>query len=174
MGRKPKKGEYEHFCILIYPQGQWSESDRQSVEDPIKEVITTYTPDPYPFFLKLTKRTEDPQSCDMCTPAYELFSEIKGQSDGVIYLGHHYIIPEDDLVDMARFVKMVLDNEKVKKMYILYLDGFREIKRTELAQWDLETLKNQIETKTLNMSEFLKQIENGKFENRVLYEIVKW
>jgi len=75
---------------------------------------------------------------------------------------------------MARFVKMVLDNEKVKKMYTLYLDGFGEIKRTELAQWDLETLKTQIESKTYNMSQFLKQIENGKFENRVLFEIVKW
>ncbi len=174
MVRKPKKGEYEHFCVLIYAQGQWNESDRQSVEDPIREVITTYTPDPYPFFLKLTKRTEDPQSCKMCTPTYELLSQLKGQSDGIIYLGHHYIIPEDDLGDMARFVKMVFDNEKVKKMYMLYLDGFGEIKRTELAQWNLDTLKTSIETKTCNMSDFLEQIEKGKFDNRVLYEIVKW
>jgi len=172
--RKPKKGEYEHFCVLIYPQGQWSESDRQSVEEPIRKVITTYTPDPYPFFLKLTRRTEDPQSCKMCTPVYELLSELKGQTDGIIYLGHHFIIPEDDIGDMASFVKMVLDKEKVKKMYMLYLDGFGEIKRTELSQWDLETLKSHIETKTSNKSDFLKQIEGGKFENRVLYEIVKW
>jgi hypothetical protein len=110
----------------------------------------------------------------MCTPAYELLSELKGQADGIIYLGHHYIIPEDDLEEMARFVKMVLDYERVKKMYMLYLDGFGEIKRTELSQWDLETLKSHIETKTSNMSDFLKQIESGKFDNRVLYEIVKW
>ncbi|MBY8998238.1 MAG: hypothetical protein KGD60_10925 [Candidatus Thorarchaeota archaeon] len=174
MPRKNKKGEYEHFCVLIVAQGQWSDSDRQSVEEPIRKVITTHTPDPYPFFLKLTRRTEDPQSCKMCTPAYELLLELKGQADGIIYFGHHYIIPMDDLEDMARFVKMVLDNEKVKKMHMLYLDGFGEIKRTELSQWDLETLKSHIETKTCNMSDFLKQIENGKFDNRVLYEIVKW
>jgi hypothetical protein len=174
MPRKNKKGEYEHFCVLIFAQGQWSESDMQSVLEPIQKVITTNTPDPYPFFLKLTRRTEDPRNCMMCTPAYELLSELKGQADGIIYLGHHYIIPEDDLEEMARFVKMVLDYERVKKMYMLYLDGFGEIKRTELSQWDLETLKSHIETKTSNMSDFLKQIESGKFDNRVLYEIVKW
>jgi hypothetical protein len=174
--RKQKKGAYEHLCVLIYGQGQWSESDRQSIEQPIRKVITTNTPDPYPFFLKLTKITEPfiPGSCDICGPTYGILQELKGQADGIIYLGHHYIIPEDDLEDMATFVRMVFDNEKVKKMYMLYLDGFGEVKKTELSQWDLETLKSHIETKTSNMSDFLKQIESGKFDNRVLYEIVKW
>jgi hypothetical protein len=172
--RKFKKGEYEHFCVLIYPQGQWSESDRQSVEEPIRKVITTYTPDPYPFFLKLTRRTEDPQSCKICTPTYELLSELKGQTDGIIYLGHHYIIPEDDIGDMASFVNMVLDNEKVKKMYILYLNGFGEVKRSELAQWDLEILKSHVQTRTLSKGDFLTEIESGKFDNQVIYEITKW
>ncbi len=176
MARKQKKGAYEHFCVLIYGQGQWSERDRQSIEQPIRKVITTYTPDQYPFFLKLTKRTEpfSPGSCTICGPASDLLQELKGQADGIIYLGHHYIIPEDDLEDMATFIRMVFDNEKVKKMYMLYFDGFGEVKKTELSQWNLETLKLHIETKTCNKSQFLTDLESGKFENRVLYEIVKW
>ena len=160
--------------MLIFGQGQWSESDRQSVEEPIREVVTTYTPDPYPFFLKLTRRTEDPRSCKMCTPTYELLSELKGQADGILYLGHHYLITEDDLEDMSKFVKMVLENDNVKKMYMLYLDGFRDIKRTQLAQWDSETLKTHIETKTISKSDFLDAISESRFDNQVLYEIVKW
>ena len=176
MGRKRKKGEYEHFCVLIFAQGQWSESDRQSVEEPIKDVVRTYTPDPYPFFLKLTRRPEQfsPGDCKLCTPVSDLLQEIKGQADGTIYLGHHYIIPEDDLKDMAKFVKMVLDNERVKKMYMLYLDGFGEVTRSELAQWNLEILKSHVQTRTLSKADFLTEIEGGKFDNRVLYEITKW
>jgi hypothetical protein len=176
MTRTRKKGAYEHFCVLIYGQGQWSESDRQSIQQPIRKVITTYTPDPYPFFLKLTKITEPfiLGSCDICGPTYNLLKELKGQAEGIIFLGHHYIIPEDDLEDMADFVRMVFDNEKVKKMYMLYLDGFGDVKKTELSQWNLETLKSHITTKTYNKSQFIGDIESGKFENRVLYEIVKW
>ncbi|MHA2150134.1 MAG: hypothetical protein ACXAAN_15965, partial [Candidatus Thorarchaeota archaeon] len=102
MVRKQKKGENEHFCVLIYAQGQWSESDRESVEEPIKDVVRTYTPEPYPFFLKLTRRLEpfSPGDCKLCTPVYDFLQELKGQSNGTLYLGHHYIIPEDDLEDM--------------------------------------------------------------------------
>ena len=59
-------------------------------------------------------------------------------------------------------------------MYMLYLDGFGEVKRTELSQWNLETLKSHIEIKTSDKSQFLTNLESGKFENRVLYEIIKW
>jgi hypothetical protein len=176
MVRKRKKGANEHFGVLLYGQGQWSEDDRQSVVGPIQDVIRTYTSDPYPFFLKLTKVSEpfQPGECSVCTPIHELLQELKGQSDGILYLGHHYIIPEDDLEDMATFVKMVLDNEKVKKMYLLYIDGFGEVKRTELAQWNLETLKTHIESQTITKSDFLTELSNDIFNNRVLYEIVKW
>ncbi|MHA1966038.1 MAG: hypothetical protein ACXACG_12460 [Candidatus Thorarchaeota archaeon] len=176
MVRKQKKGENEHFCVLIYAQGQWSESDRESVEEPIKDVVRTYTPEPYPFFLKLTRRLEpfSPGDCKLCTPVYDFLQELKGQSNGTLYLGHHYIIPEDDLEDMTRFVKMVLDNEKVKKMFMLFLDGFGEVKRTELALWDIETLKSQITTRSLRRDDFLTEIDSGKFDNRTLYEIIKW
>ncbi|TFG95273.1 hypothetical protein E4H12_13595 [Candidatus Thorarchaeota archaeon] len=176
MVRKSKKGAYEHFCVLLYGQGQWSEADRQSVVAPILKIVKTYTPDPYPFFLKLNPVGESfqPGGCAICTPIHTLFQELKGQADGILYLGHHYIIPEDDLEDMASFVKMVLDNDLVKKMYILYIDGFGDIKKTELAQWDLETLKTHIETQTVTRSDFLTTLSDGRFNNRVIYEIVKW
>jgi len=176
MVRKRKTGTYEHFGVLLYGQGQWSEDDRQSVVGPIQDVIRTYTSDPYPYFLKLTRVSEtfQPGECALCTPIHAMFQELKGQSDGILYLGHHYIIPEDDLEDMATFVKMVLDNEQVKKMYILYIDGFGDIKKTELSQWDLETLKTHLETQTITKSDFLAALSEDKFNNRVLYEIVKW
>ncbi|MBE0526628.1 MAG: hypothetical protein IH631_06770 [Candidatus Thorarchaeota archaeon] len=175
MVRKKNKGAYEHFGVLIYGQGKWSETDRQSVVKPIQDVVRTYTKDPYPFFLKLTRVSEpfQPGECTVCTPIHEMFQELKGQADGILYLGHHYIIPEDDLEDMASFVKMVLDNDSVKKMYLLYIDGFGDIKRTELAQWDLETLKAHIETQTITKSDFLAALSEDKFNSRVLYEIVK-
>ncbi len=138
--------------------------------------LRRYTPDPYPFFLKLTKRSKpfSPGDCAICTPVQEMFQELQGQADGVLYIGHHYLIPDDDLEDMAKFVRMVLENDNVKKMYMLYLDGFGEIKRTQLAHWELETLKTYIETKTISKSDFLAALNEGRFDNRVLYEIVKW
>ncbi|MHA1949835.1 MAG: hypothetical protein ACXAAO_05445 [Candidatus Thorarchaeota archaeon] len=176
MVRKQKKGAYEHLSVLIFGQGQWSETDRQLVVQSIRNETKKYLQDPYPFFMKLTRRSEpfNPGSCDICTPAYDLIQELKGQADGIIYLGHHYLIPEDDLEDMVNFIKLVLENNKVKKMYLLYLDGFGEIKRTQLATWDLETLKAHIQARTLTKDDFLKDITSGKFDNRVLYEIVNW
>ena len=176
MVRKRKKGAYEHLCVLIFGQGQWSDADRQSISQSIIDETRNYSADRYPFFMKLTRRNEpfNPGACDICVPTYDLIQELKGQADGIIYLGHHYLIPDDDLEDMAKFVKLVLENDNVKKMYMLYLDGFGDIKRTQLAKWDLETLKAHIETKTINKSDFLVAISEGRFDNQVLYEIVKW
>ena len=111
--------------------------------------------------------------CHLCQPIYKMFEEIKGNNDGILYQGHHYLIPEDDFEDMKNLVNLIIFHNKVKKFYLLYLDGFGEINRTILDKMNLEEFKEILKFKKCNINDFLLIIDNNKFMNRTVYEISK-
>jgi len=173
--KRRKTGAYEHFCVLIFAQGTWKETDRESVRNLIKDKVKTMREVPYNIYYKLTYRDQMPiySDCHLCQPIYKTFEEFKGNNDGILYQGHHYLIPEDDFDDMKCLANLIISHNKVKKFYLLYLDSFREIKRTILEKMNLVEFKKKLKFKKCNINDFILLIDNNKFKNRTVYEISK-
>jgi len=173
--KRRKTGAYEHFCVLIFAQGTWKETDRDSVRNLIKEKVKAMREAPYNIFYKLTYRDQMPiySDCHLCQHIYKLFEEFKGINDGILYQGHHYLIPEDDFDDLKSLAELIISHRKVKKFYILYLDSFREIKRTILDDMSLEKFKEKLNFIKCNINDFILLVDNNKFKNRTVYEISK-
>ena len=176
MVKHQKMGAYEHFCVLIFAQGTWNESDRQSIIKPLQEKHNEQRDDPYHLYLKLTRRDKMPQysDCQLCRPIYEMLEEFKGKNDALLYQGHHYLILEDDKEDLKDFTKFVLSKDKVKKLYILYLDSFKEIKRTIISTMSIQDLKEKLTQKRVNTPEFIEILNENSFNSRTIYEITKY
>ncbi|MHA1478833.1 MAG: hypothetical protein ACTSPU_11595 [Promethearchaeota archaeon] len=175
MVKHRKTGTYEHFCVLIFAQGTWKEADKESVRNLIIEKAKSTKNIAYNVFYKLTYRDQMPiyADCHLCQPIYKMFEEFKGNNDGILYQGHHYLIPEDDFEDMKFLANLIISHNKVKKFYLLYLDSFKEIKRTILNEINLEELKKNLKSKKCNITDFISIIDNNKFKNRTVYEISK-
>ncbi|MBY9011266.1 MAG: hypothetical protein KGD70_02715 [Candidatus Lokiarchaeota archaeon] len=175
MVKHRKTGAYEHFCVLIFAQGTWKETDKNTVRKLIIEKAKNMKDVPYNIFNKLTYRDEMPiySDCHLCQPIYKMFEEFKGNNDGIMYQGHHYLIPEDDFDDMKSLANLIISHKKVKKFYLLYLDSFGEIKRTSLDDMTLEEFKKKLIFEKCNIDDFLLILDNKKFKNRTVYEISK-
>ena len=175
MGKPKKKGAYEHFCVLIFAQGTWTDQDIESIRGPLLEKRKMQKDLPYPLFTKLVRSNEKPTygDCHICGPIYDLLKEIQGSNDGILYQGHHYIIPEDDLDDMKELARLIMNNNKVKKLYILYLDSFGEIERNIIKKWELSDLKANIQHKKCSLVDFEKVIDDDNFRERIVYEIYR-
>ena len=172
MGKPIKKGIYEHFMVLIFAQGRWTDKDIESIRQPLIERHNQKTDNPYTLYNKLTPRKEKPSysDCQICGPIYDYFMEIKGKNDGILHQGHHYLIPEDDMEDLKDLAKLLLSNKIVKKIYILYLDSLGEIDRNQLKVWQLKDIKDHIHIKQLKLPEFEQEIDDKTFENCTLNE----
>jgi hypothetical protein len=175
MVKHRKTGAYEHFCVLIFAQGTWKETDKNTVRKLIIEKAKNMKDVPYNIFNKLTYRDEMPiySDCHLCQPIYKMFEEFKGNNDGIMYQGHHYLIPEDDFDDMKSLANLIISHKKVKKFYLLYLDSFGEIKRTSLDDMTSEEFKKKLIFEKCNIDDFLLILDNKKFKNRTVYEISK-
>ncbi|MHA1917621.1 MAG: hypothetical protein ACTSUV_04830 [Candidatus Ranarchaeia archaeon] len=172
MGSKQKIGAYDHFCLVVIAQGQWADKDYEVVRDFLIQKRKKYTTDEFGFFLKLTHRKEIPiySDCPICQPIYQWLTNLKGQNDGLIYQGHYFITPED-FPEMNELVHILLSNEKVKKLYILYLDSLGELKRTAINNMDMEDITNLIKTKKIKKTEISEILTNEEFKERIMYEI---
>ena len=176
MPKHKKTGWYEHFCILIFAQGKWKDIDREGIISPIREKRKEKKDYPYPFFTKLTLRRDPPQfaMCELCEGLHNLFEDLKGQNDAILYQGHHYLILEDDKEDMKELVSIILSNEKVKKLYLVYIKGFSELKTTKIRAMDLNGLKALLTFKKVSKTDFIVILEENKFEKRIVYEVSKY
>ena len=176
MIKSQKRGAYEHFCVLIFAQGTWNDKDRESIIKPLQEKHNEKRDDPYHLYLKLTRRDTMPQysDCQLCRPIYELLEEIKGQNDTILFQGHHYLIIEDDAEDLKDLAEFVLSKDKVKKLYLLYLDSFKEIKTTVINTMTLQDLKEKLTWKQVSTTEFIKILHENNFSSRTIYEITKY
>ncbi|MHA1985360.1 MAG: hypothetical protein ACW98D_01860 [Promethearchaeota archaeon] len=176
MVRHQKMGAYEHFCVMIFAQGTWNERDRESIVRPLQEKHNEQRDDPYHLYLKLTPREKMPvySDCQLCRPIYEMLEELKGQNDALLFQGHHYLILEDEREDLKDFVKFILSKDKVKKLYILYFDSFKEIKRTIISTMSLQNLKELVSQKRVKIDEFIEILNESSFNSRTIYEITKY
>ncbi len=176
MIRHQKRGAYEHFCVLIFAQGTWNDKDRESIIKSLQEKHDEQRDNPYHLYLKLTRRESMPQysDCQLCRPLYEMLEELKGQNDAILYQGHHYLIIEDDEEDLKDLAEVLLSKDKVKKLYMLYLDSFKEIKTTVINMMSLQDLKGKLTQKRVNIDELIKILDEHRFSSRIIYEITKY
>jgi len=176
MIRHQKRGAYEHFCVLIFAQGTWNDKDRESIIKPLQEKHNERRDNPYHLYLKLTRRDSMPHysDCQLCHPIYEMLEELKGPNDAILFQGHHYLIIEDDEEDLKDLVEFVLSKDKVKKLYVLYLDSFKEIKTTIINKMNLKDLKEKLTEKRVSASEFTNILHKNNFTSRTIYEITKY
>ena len=176
MVKHQKMGAYEHFFVLIFAQGNLNDKERESLLKPLREKHNEQRDDPYHLFLKLTRRDSVPEysDCQLCRPIYELLEEIKGQNDVLLFQGHHYLILEDDIEDLKDLVNLVLSKDSVKKLYLLYLDSFKEIKKTVINNMNLQDLKEKLAQKRVSTSEFIDILDENNFSSRTIYEITKY
>lgn len=77
----------------------------------------------------------------------------------------------ENLKDLA---DLILSNDNVKKFYLLYLDPFKEIKKTIIATITLNDIKEKLTTKKCKIEEFKKLINNNRFQSRIIYEVSKY
>ena len=173
--KKPKRmGTYEHFCVLVTAQGNWKDEDLREIRQSLIDERVKYRAEDYPLIMKLVYRTEKPvySDCQLCDPIYDLLQKKKANFQGIIYQGHHYLEPEDTN-DMVDLVNILIENDKIKKIHILYLDSFSEFKRDTINNLSSDELIEKIEQKKLSKSTFLNILSTDKFQNRTLYEILK-
>ncbi len=176
MTKHKKTGWYEHLSVLIFAQGVWNEKDRETVITSLQKKRGEITDNPYPFYLKLTRRKDPPEfaDCVLCHLLYQLFKEIWGSNDGVLYQGHHYIVFEDDVEDMKDMASLILSFAKVKKFYFLYIEGFSEIKTTVIRAMNLTELKEKLTKKRCSIEEFTEILNRNKFQTRTIYEVTRY
>jgi hypothetical protein len=75
--------------------------------------------------------------------------------------------------DMKELARLVMNNNKVKKLYILYLDSFGEIDRNIIKKWELSDLRANIKYEKCSLVDFEKLIDDNNFRERVIYEIYR-
>ena len=81
---------------------------------------------------------------------------------------------EKNLEDMEELVKIILSNDKVKKIFILYIKGFSNIKTTEIRSMKLDDLKGKKRFQKYNYKDFLKILSNIPFEDQVVSQVLKF
>ncbi len=112
--------------------------------------------------------------CHLCRHIYEMLGEIKDQNDALLFRGHNYQIIEDDVEALKDLAKMLLSKNKVKKLYLLYLDSFKEIKTTVINTMNLQALKEKLAQKRVNTPMFINILHEKNFSSRTIYEITKY
>ena len=174
MSKKQKMGTYEHFCILIIVQSAWKEQDKQSIRDISLTERKKYVDFEYHFYHKLTYRDKKPEysDCLLCNQVYSLLTNLKGNGEGILYQGHHYLEP-DDTKDMVEYSKLMLAKNQVKKVYILYLDSLKELKRERINNLNYDEFKELIKEERYTLKEFETLFQEHEIKERILYEILR-
>lgn len=174
MSKKQKMGTYEHFCILINAQDNWKDQDKQLIRDISLSQRKKYVDYDYHFYHKLTYRDKKPDygDCLLCNQIYSLFSNLKGNREGILYQGHHYLEPEDTK-DIVEYIQLILAKNQAKKVYILYLDSLKELKRDGINKLNNEEFKELFKEERYTLKEFETLLQENEIKERVLYEILR-
>lgn len=171
---KSKQGTYEHFCILVLAQSPWKDLDKERIRNIALEKKKEIRDEDYHFYDRLVYRDKQPEYslCLLCNQIYKLFINLKQDRDFILYQGHHYIVT-DDYLDLLEFTKLLLSDEKVKKIYVLYLDSLIEFRKEDINKMFYDDFIELIYERKCTIKDFESIIHNQKFKERVLYEILK-
>jgi hypothetical protein len=156
----------DHFCIAIFPQGQWKEATGIKLVSNVKEsflragghldckVCCTCS------ICRSFEEMFDPRApgkhdvvCDICNDLYALLRSRLGRSEGIILFSHYTPVTHD-------VVDALFKEKNVKKVFVLQ---FRK-KRTE--SYDRDKLVNL-------RSEIVSEEDASTFENKdnIIFEI---
>jgi len=161
--KKDRKFSYAHYGVLLFPQGAWADRDETSVREMVK---SNHRETPNLF------KSSYPSSCNYCNQIHELFQEILGKNKGLIYCGHVIYLEFDEMKIIANF----LDNEKVKKIYLFQGGPLQRDEVSVRSSGRIKSkeiiIKDRLKPLKVMKSEFLQILEQEKFEQEILYEIV--
>ena len=158
MTYKKKVGiSYMHYGVLIFAQGSWRERDKEFV----MQIVRNHKRD-----LPNLYRSDSPTSCDVCIQIHDIFNEIKGKNDGILYTTHQLFL---ETKEMILITNLMLDdnNDKVKKIYIFQGGPVKRAERLKI------NLSERLSNKNVTRADFLKILEEGKFEEEVIYEVIR-
>lgn len=159
MTYKKKVGiSYHHYGILVFAQGAWSEKDKESLLAKVREEKRQgKLPNLY--------KVNFPTSCDRCTQIHNIFEEIRRQNDAIEYISHDLWL---EIPEIKKFTEIMFDDDKLKKLYIVQGGP---VKRTEVGK--KIDLRARFSPKKNTKTEFLKILNDEKFEEEVLYEVIR-
>lgn len=148
---------YLHYGILVFAQGAWREKEKVSLEEKINQKKREGE-------LPNLFRYTSPFNCDLCNQINDLFEEIKGKNDGIMYFAHENL----ELDEIKMFTNLIIDDEMVKKMY-MFQGG--PVERSKIGKEI--NLRERLTPKSCGKSEFVKILEDNEFQLEILYEITK-
>jgi len=168
MVKRPKKTS-THLCILLFAQNTWNQYERRSIKAIIHKMLKLGQGS----FLIGTTNIKN-EKCVICSQIYDSMKEIQGLNDGQLFISHNIldtfsIWDSDHRNEVIDFTDQILTEKSIKKFYILQVGSFKATSAF-LKNFHLEShLGRQIFKK----KEFISFLSGNKFENNVLYEIVK-
>ncbi|MFW9993483.1 MAG: hypothetical protein ACFFD4_15675 [Candidatus Odinarchaeota archaeon] len=160
---------YEHYGILVFAQGTWREKDKESLLRKIgqRNIHNLY-------------RSSLPTNCYLCNQIYDIFEEIRGMNDGIIYVAHAFLEPDA----MKEFTDIVLGDERVKKFFLFQGGLVKDKKGNPVVRkkgsppimrrrYHKVDLKERLMLKKCTKSEFIEILEEKEFQYEILYEVTK-
>lgn len=171
-----KKGYHTHFCLRIIPQGKRKEAERKELLNKIQEYRKFHTQESgndYHLFDKLLRISERTAGdyCNLCRPLYDILEDRDPRVDTILFLGHHWLYPEEDQTELVTLAKMLRNDKKVNKFQILYLDSLSEMKTTHISAMQENDVRDIIRNKKTKISEFVNIVEKGEHSLRTIYGI---
>ncbi len=162
----PRTAHYSHFGILFLAQGAWTSSDEEEIKANLVKVDLGVG-GPGVFFSSF------PTNCDLCNQTREIFEDLQGKNIGFYKIGGHDL----DIFELPGIQALAGFFEKetrIKKMYFFQggpveVFGAPNQKRKTAPVVLRERLSNQ----RVAIQKFVRLLETGKFQEEVLYEIVR-
>ncbi|MHA2084245.1 MAG: hypothetical protein ACXAEB_06780 [Candidatus Thorarchaeota archaeon] len=142
---------YQHYGILVFPQGVWHEKDIEALGTKIGKA---HIEDLY--------RTNFPTDCDLCNQLKDIFDEIKRNNKGLMYISSAHLWPEA----IVKFTNLALDEDKVKKFYF-FQGGPVKYKKERVV------LRERMTPKRVTKDEFIKVLEIDDLQDEILYEVIR-
>ena len=169
--------ENQHFCILIIAQNQWKEKDfKQFGEGTLSDFLGNLEHSDCDICMtcpicRSFWELFDPENpgeynllCEYCEAFLEFF-EKERIGDNVLLFTHTKIKSDA----LKKFAEYILENNKIKKIYILEHEDWSKRGRLPKPQKVIEQIKHQ----EVKQSEFISLIDENRYETLVMYEIFK-
>lgn len=171
-----------HAGLLIIPQGIWSEKDKDGIINSIeiKKESEIYSESWFyhDFILRPFQREEQPQECRPCTAVKGHFKQLLGEHDYIFYINGPYLGgKEENYLYLKVMISSLFNNEKVKKVYFLYIEsivdlGFKDMKMND-KKFTNENFSNALINEKIVLKVFLDLCQNLNIISGTVYEIMR-
>lgn len=163
-----------HLAIFLFSQGIWKEGDKQAI---LERIYNLSDRKGSSFLSGPIKNQRNEESCAICFQIFNFFEEIKGKNDGLLFNTHNIIDIYDinyreDQKPLLKFIKIMLQDHLIKKLYLILIGGFKKIGEDSKTRREID-IKKYIVSKKLTRKEFELIITNDEFNKNFLYEIQK-